>query len=236
MKLGMRKTLIAFGLASALLSFSAHAGSQRDGAHHHHHSTTAVELVIAAVDDSNAANLRAQLDNLETLRETLVALVDADTQDQAAIDVAHNALKLARRTLRSDVQALVDNDAELQASVEAHVEAEHDAHHLVVNALRIDDNFALLLAAASEQQAASLVANQLALDAVREQVAEAREAGAEHSEIRLIRETARETRMAQFELASTVIEANDELRTAIEANAEDFIRSRGDKVRGGYKR
>lgn len=220
----MKKSLIALGLTFAITAFSAHAQRHQGPHHQHHQSTAAINLVIAAVDESNAANLQTQLDAIEVLRADLGTLVDAEPQDQAAIAVAHDGLKLARDMLKTDIDTLLANDTELQETVRSQAEQEHEAHRLVSMALRFEENFELLIAAATEEQAAELIANQLSLDATRESIHEAREAGAERSEVRLIREASRETFENQRSLASDVIAANGELGAQLALSSESFER------------
>lgn len=231
----MKKSLIALGLTFAIAAFSAHAQRHQWPHHQHHQSTTAVNLVIASVDEINAANLQTQLVAIEVLRADLGTLVDAEPQDQAAIGVAHDALKLARDMLKTDIDALLANDAELQETVRDQAEQEHEAHHLVSMALRFEENFELLITAATEEQAAQLVANQLALDAIRESIQEAREAGAERSEVRLIREASRETLENQRSLASDVIAANEELSAQLALSSESIDRSSHKQSNGKNK-
>lgn len=231
----MKKPLIVLGLTFTITAFSAHAQRHQEPHHQHHQSTTAINLVIASIDESNAANLQTQLDTIEVLRADLGTLVDAEPQDQASITVAHDVLKLAHNMLKTDIDALLANDAELQETVRDQAEQEHEARHLVSMALRFEENFELLIAAATEEQAAQLVANQLALDATRESIHEAREAGAERSEVRLIREASRGTFESQRSLASDVIAANEELSAQLVLSSESFERPSRQRHNGKSK-
>lgn len=231
----MKKSLIALGLTLAISTVSAYAQPHHGPQHHHHQSNTTINLVIAAVDESNAINLQTQLETIEVLRADLGTLVDAKPQDQAAITVAHDALKLARDMLKTDIDALLANDTDLQETVRSQAEQEREDRHLVAMALRIDENFELLIAAATEEQAAQLVANQLALDATRQSIRNARETGADRSEIRLIREASRETFENQRSLAAEVIAANDELSAQLTQSSEAIQRPSHQKCNGKNK-
>lgn len=194
----------------------------------------AFELIVGSVDAEVAAELTVARDSIDALRDELIALRDAEVVDQEAIEALRDELHTLRQSLRDQVRDVVDGNEELRAAL-GNLARETREEMLVSRyAFHNDDAFNEIVAAATTDQAAALVENQGLLDALRDELQVARDAGATREEMADLMVEARALRDEQRDLVSDVLDANDDLlagvledaRTAREATREQ-ARERG---------
>ncbi len=183
----------------------------------------AFETIVSFTDEATTASLQTQRDTLTDLRGQLETLRNAEEQDTAAITDVRGQLQDARQALRTDVREIVDANGELQTALQEQREAARAERAVTRFALRDGEAFTALTEAATDEQAASLEANQTALEALRTEASEARAAGASLEDLQAIREQLKGLISEQKDTVSDVLEANEELQSDFTASAQEFI-------------
>lgn len=198
-------------------------------------ATAVLDTVISYADETTAAELSTQQDAITELRTQLDELLAAEEQDTAAISDVRSQLHDARHDLRDDIRDIVSDNEELKASLQEQRDAARQERQVTGYALRNETAFASLVEAATEEQAASLEANQSTLEELRTQADEARAAGATRSEVSELRDQMRSLIQEQADVVAEVLEANEELQTEF-ATATTEIASDMREQRGGGRR
>lgn len=195
----------------------------------------AFELISGSVDAEVAAELTATRDSIDTLRDELIALRDAEDVDQDAIDALRDELHPLRESLRDQVREIVDGNEELRAEL-GNLARETREEMLVSRyAFHNEEAFNEIVAAATTDQAAALVENQGLLGALRDQIQVARDAGATREEMADLMAEARALRDEQRDLIGDVLDANGDLLAGVHEdarNARETLREQT-RERGG---
>ena len=191
----------------------------------------ALDLIIDSVDAETAAELTASRDNIADLRDQLTLLRDAEDADQDAIDALRAELRDARSALREQIRTIVQDSEELQAELRSLAQETREDMVAGRYVLRNDEVFDQVVAAASAEQAEALTANQTALEALKDELQAAKDAGATRDDVSELIAEIRVLRDAQRDLVNDVLDANDELLSGI---IEDASAAR-DEAREGFR-
>lgn len=196
-------------------------------------SGEALETVISSTDEATAAALQSQRDAVADLQSQLETLLDADERDDDAISDVRSQLHEARHELRSEVHEIVDANEELKTALHEQREAARSERAVTGYALRDDEAYASLLGAASEEQSATLEANQQAIEDLKTQANEAKAAGATREEMHEYREQIRTLASEQADTVSAILEANEDLQSEFTAATEGMVSDMRPPRRGG---
>jgi hypothetical protein len=219
------------GLVLMLLFTAADAEMHGDRKHPHIGSEEAFELILSYADETTAADLTALRAQIDATRDELKALHGADEVDEDAVRALREELRTLRKGLFEQVRAIVDANEELRADLRAL--ARDTRQHMIAGgyALRTDEGFNELIAAASAEQAAALTDSQGQIDAIKAEIKAARDAGATREDLKDLASQLRALREEQRDIVAAVLEANAELRASLLEQARAARQEMRDEMR-----
>ena len=200
------------GLVLMFLFTAADANKQGQRGHPNIGNEEAFELILSYTDETTAADLTALRDQIDATRDELKALHSADEVDEEAFNALREELQTLRRSLFEQVRGIVDANEDLKAELRGLAREARGNRMAGGYALRTDEGFNELIAAASAEQAAALTDSQGQIDALHAEIRAARDAGATREELKDLTAQLRSLREEQRDIVAAVLEANEELR------------------------
>lgn len=219
------------GLVLMFLFTAADANMHGQRGHPNIGNEEAFELILSYTDETTAADLTALRDQIDATRDELKALHSADEVDEEAFNALREELKTLRKSLFEQVRGIVDANEDLKADLRGLAREARGNRMAGGYALRTDEGFNELIAAASAEQAAALTDSQGQIDAIHAEIRAAREAGATREELKDLAAQLRALREEQRDIVAAVLEANEELRANLLEQARATRNEMRDEMR-----